>query len=88
MVELFKLKRFSYADEINYAKRFNSVQVHLTAAQIQEPRLSYLSQIKEMVDVHKILSSLVINWDHVGVHILPTSNWILEEGSKEWNFMP
>ena len=70
MVELFKLKRFSYADEINYAKRLDSVQVHLTAAQIEELRLSYLSQIIDMVDVHKMLTSLVINWDHVGVHIL------------------
>jgi len=55
----------------------------LSIADITRLRKSYLLQIKGMVEVPKIPSRLVINWDQAGVQLVPSSNWTLEQqGAK------
>ena len=50
----------------------------LSNADITRLRKSYLLQIKGMVEVHKIPSRLVINWDQARVQLVTSSNWTLE----------
>jgi len=43
----------------------------------------YLDRIEKTVSDYEILSSLIINWDHAGLKIIPVSNWTMAtEGSK------
>ena len=44
---------------------------------------TYLTQISGMVKVHNIPAELVINWDQVGVNLVPSQSWTMEgQGSS------
>jgi hypothetical protein len=43
----------------------------------------YLKSIESKVEMYKIPSELVINWDQTGINIVPVSQWTMEvEGAK------
>jgi hypothetical protein len=48
-----------------------------------QPKDEYLERINKTVNDFEIPSSLIINWDHAGLNIVPVSNWTMAfEGSK------
>jgi len=71
----------SLMQRLKFVKRRGSTQAKAKLSDADVTK-SYLLQIKGMLDAHKIPSQLVINWDQVGVKVVPSSNWILEQGAE------
>jgi len=45
----------------------------------EELKEQYLLDIKAAVEIADIPMDLIMNWDHTGVNIVPSSQWIMEK---------
>ena len=74
----------SLMKRINLVKRKGTQAARKVPLDFKEIKLAYLDRISSVVNMHKIPSYLVINWDQTGCKFVPTSNWTMEEkGSKQ-----
>ena len=60
-------------------KEVHTDEAKLSDQQVSQVKHTYLSQVSGMVNVHKIPSELVINWDQAGVNLIPSQNWTMEQ---------
>ena len=69
---------------MNFVKRRGSTACKNDKIEnFDELKRDYLKRIEQTVSEYDIPSSLIINWDHAGINIIPVSNWTMAvEGSK------
>ena len=69
----------SLMKRMNLVKRKGTQAARKVPLDFKEIKLAYLDRISSVVNMHKIPSYLVINWDQTGCKFVPTSNWTMEE---------
>ena len=73
----------SLLDRMNFVKRKATTTAKIDPEHFDELKEQYLLHIKVVVEMMKIPSELVFNWDHTGINIVPGSQWTMEpKGSK------
>ena len=73
----------SVLDRMNYVKRKASTSAKIDPSHFDELKEQYLLDIKVVVEMMRVPSELVFNWDHTGINIVPGSQWTMEpKGSK------
>ena len=64
-------------------KRKATTAAKIEPSHFDELKEQYLLDIKAVVEMEKVPSELVFNWDHTGINIVPGSQWTMEQkGSK------
>ena len=55
----------------------------MTAEQFKQRKEKFLKEVGSFVNCHKVPSSLVINWDQSGIHVIPSCNYTMaSKGAK------
>ena len=68
---------------MNYVERKATTTAKIDLSHFDELKEQYILDIKVVVEMMKIPSELVFNWDHTGINIVPGLQWIMEpKGSK------
>ena len=68
---------------MNFVKRKATTAAKIEPSHFDELKEQYLLDIKVVVEMEKVPSELVFNWDHTGINIVPGSKWTMEQkGSK------
>ena len=84
-IELNRPWAVSILRRMGFVQRRGSTQTKasLSDQQISQMKHTHLTQISGMVKAHNIPSELVINWDQVGVNLVPSQSWTMEgQGSS------
>ena len=56
----------------------------ITVENFEENCINFLCDIKGIVTMEEIPSSLILNWDHTGLKYVPVSSWTMApKGSKK-----
>ncbi len=72
-----------FLHRLGYVKSRASTKAKVTAADFDAHKAQFVFDIQTIVELEEILSDLIINWDHTGIHYVLVSNWTLaHEGSK------
>ena len=73
----------SLLERMNFVKRKATTAAKIEPSHFDELKEQYLLDIKAVVEMEKVPSELVFNWDHTGINIVPGSQWTMEQkGSK------
>jgi len=73
----------SLLERMSFVKRKATTAAKINPSHFDELKEQYLLDIKVVVEIMKIPSELVFNWDHTGINIVPGSQWTMEaKGSK------
>ena len=68
---------------MNFVKRKATTAAKIDPSHFDELKEQYLLDIKAVVEMEKVPSELVFNWDHTGIDIVPGTQWTMEpKGSK------
>ena len=69
---------------MGYVKRKANSKVKITVQNLEEMRYNFLCEIKAIVTMEEIPSSMILNWDHTGLKYVPVSSWTMaKQGSKK-----
>ena len=69
---------------MRYVKRKANSKMKITTENFEENRINFLCDIKGIVTMEEIPSSLILNWDHTGLKYVPVSSWTMApKGSKK-----
>ena len=69
---------------MGYVKRKANSKVKITVSNFEELKVNFLCDIKAIVLMEEIPSSLILNWDHTGLKYVPVSSWTMaKEGAKK-----
>ena len=70
---------------MNFVKRRGSTACkNVKIENFDQLKDEFIERIDKTVNDFEIPSSLIINWDHAGLNIVPVSNWTMaSEGSKK-----
>jgi len=71
----------SVLDRMNFVKQKATTTAKIEPSHFDELKEQYLLDIKAVVEMMKVPSELVFNWDHTGINIVPGSQWTTK-GSK------
>ena len=84
-IDISKTWAKSLLKRMNFVKcRGSTVCKNDKIKNFDQPKDEYLERINKTVNDFEIPSSLIINWDHAGLNIVPVSNWTMaSEGSKK-----
>ena len=63
---------------MSFVKRKATTAAKIDPSHFDELKEQYLLDIKVVVEMMKIPSELVFNWDHTGINIVPGSQWTVE----------
>ena len=67
-----------------YVKRKAKSKAKITVESFEELRYNFLCEIKSIVMMEEISSSIILNWDHTGLKYVPVSSWTMaKQGSKK-----
>ena len=67
-------------------KRKATTSAKVEPSHFKEPKEQFLLDIKAVVEIENVTSILILNWDHTGINIVPSSTWTMEaKGSKRVN---
>ena len=66
-----------------YVKRKGCSEKKIQVQDFEGIKAQFLTDIKAVVTLEDISDQLILNWDHTGVKILPTSSWMMEEKGKK-----
>ena len=68
---------------LGFVKIRVSTKAKVSLDEFEEHKVQFLFDIKAIIEMEDIPDSLVINWDHTGIHYVPVGTWIMEkDGSK------
>ena len=68
---------------MEFVKRKGSTSAKPPVAEFEKQEEQYLSDIHAEVIMNDIPSSLIINWDHTAIHLVPVSGWTMNmQGEK------
>ena len=69
---------------MGYVKRKANSKVKVVAENFDEHKVNFLCEIKGIVTMEEVPSSLILNWDHTGLKYVPVSSWTMApHGSKK-----
>ena len=69
---------------MGYVRRRGTKAARKLPDNFEEVKSNFLSRVSSVVCQYKIPSALIINFDQIGVPIVPVSNWTMElQGSKQ-----
>ena len=69
---------------MGYVKRKANNKVKIIVENFEEMKYNFLCEIKAIVTMEEILSSVILNWDHTGLKYVPVSSWMMaKQGSKK-----
>lgn len=69
---------------MQYVKRRGTTKAKVLPSHFQSLQTIFLDDIRSVVTFEQIPASLILNWDHTGLHYVPTSSWTLEaKGSQK-----
>lgn len=70
---------------MNYVKRKATTTAKIDPSHFDELKEQYLLDMMVVVEMMKIHSELVFNWDHTGINIVPGSQWTIwsQRGQKK-----
>ena len=68
----------SLLERMNFVKRKATTAAKIEPSHFDELKEQYLLDIKAVVEMEKVPSELVFNWDHTGINIVPGSQWTME----------
>ena len=69
---------------MQYVKRRGTTKAKVMPSDFQSLQTLFLDDIRTVVTFEQIPASLILNWDHTGLHYVPTSSWTLEaKGSQK-----
>ena len=81
--ELTKYWAKSFLERMGFVKRKGTTKSKVAVADFDAIKQQFLLDVKSVVLMDEIPHSLVINWDQIGVHYVPVSDWTMEKcGSK------
>ena len=76
----------SLLEHMSFVKQKATTAAKIDPSHFDELKEQYLLDIKVVVEMMKIPSELVFNWDHIGINIVPGSQWTMEvKDLKGWN---
>lgn len=83
-IDISKTWAKSLLKRMNFVKRWGSTAcINDKIFNFDQLKDEFLERIDKTVDDFEIPSSLIINWDHAGLNIVPVSIWTMaSEGSK------
>ena len=68
---------------MGFVKRRVTTKAKFSVDEFEEHKLQFLFDSKAIIEMEDIPESLIINWDHTGIHYVPVGAWTMEkEGSK------
>ena len=68
---------------MGFVKRRVTTKAKVSVNEFEEYKVQFLFDAKAIIKMEDIPDSLVINWDHTGIHHVPVGAWMMEkEGSK------
>ena len=70
---LINLTRHWARSLMNFVKRKATTAAKIKPSHFDELKEQYLLDIKAVVEMEKVPSELVFNWDHTGINIVPGS---------------
>ena len=50
----------------------------------EEIKEQYLPDIQSVIDLEDVPPSLVLNWDHTAMKIVPSGQWTMEKEQRGW----
>ena len=73
----------SLMTRMSFVKRRGSTKAKNFVSDFEEHKLQFLLDVRSIIEFEEIPESLIINWDHTGIHYIPVSSWTMEkQGSK------
>ena len=68
---------------MGFVKRRVTTKAKVSVNVFEEYKVQFLFDAKAIIEMEDIPDSLIINWDHTGIHYVPVGAWTMEkEGSK------
>lgn len=68
---------------MGFVKRRVTTKAKVSVNEFEEHKEQFLFDTKAIIQMEDIPDSLIINWDHTGIHYVPVGAWTMEkEGSK------
>lgn len=79
-ITLTKTWAYSLLQRMNFVKRRRSctAKTHIPDEKFDAIKTEFLNKIKTAVTENDIPPDLIYNWDHIGQHYVPVSNWTME----------
>ena len=68
---------------MQYVKRKGTTKAKVMPSDFQLLQTLFLDDIRTVVTFENIPANLILNWDHTGLHYVPTSSWTLEEKGSQ-----
>ena len=82
-IKLTKVWAKSLLQRLNFARRKATTSAKVEPSYFKELKEQFLVDIKAVVEIEDVSSDLILNWDHTGINIVPSSKWTMEaKGSK------
>ena len=54
--------------------------------EFEEHKVQFLFDTKAIIEMEDIPDSLVINWDHTGIHYVPVGAWTMEKEGSNYRY--
>ena len=77
-IDLTKVWAKSLLQHLNFVKRKATTSAKVEPSHFKELKEQFLLDIKAVVEIEDITSDLILNWDHTGINIVPSSTWTME----------
>ena len=65
-----------------YVKRKGCIEKKIQVQDFEGIKAQFLTDIKAVVTLEDIPDQLILNWDHTGINVVPTSSWTMEEKGR------
>ena len=73
----------SLLTRMKFTKRMGTTAAKVTPENFDELRLKFLQEIVDIVKMEEVPPQLVLNWDQMGLNLVPASTWTMErQGTK------
>ena len=73
----------SLLKRMNFTKRRATTKCGIPPQVFRDVKAEFLQNVIDVVQMEEIPSQLILNWDQTGIHLVPTSNWMMaKKGSK------
>ena len=73
----------SLLHRMSYVKRKGCSVKKLQVHDFEHIKQQFLIDIRAVVTLEEIPKDLILNWDHTGLKIVPTSSWTMEEKGRK-----
>ena len=78
LIELTKVWAKSLLQRLNFVKRKATTSAKVEPSHFKELKEQFLLDIKAVVEMEDVPSDLILNWDHTGINIVPSSTRTME----------